>query len=162
MFFTLDKTFDRKHFDCGVTELNNFLKSHARQNQKLNFNKTFVAIQTGCKTKQVVGFYCLSMGEIDLSALPEILQKKLPKHPVPIARMGRLAVDNSIKNKGLGKLLLVDAIKRVQAASRSVGVYALLVDAKDDAAKNFYKKYGFIELIDEPMTLFMPLASFPS
>lgn len=160
-FHTLDKSFDRAPFDCGSPELNAFLKAKARQNQAANFNKTFVAIQSGDKAKRVLGFYSLSMGEVDLSSLPDEMQKKLPKHPVPVARMGRLAVDNSIKGQGLGKLLLVDAMKRVQSASASVGVYALLVDAKDDPAKSFYKKYGFIELADEPMTLFLPLASFP-
>lgn len=161
VFHILDKSFDRSSFDCGDVQLNNFLKAKARQNQTLNFNKTFVATQTGDKDKRIVGFYSLSMGEIDLSSLPENLSKKLPKHPVPVARMGRLAVDNSTKGQGLGKLLLVDAMKRVQSASELVGVYALLVDAKDDNAKSFYKKYGLIELVDEPMTLFLPLASFP-
>lgn len=160
-FHILDKSFDRSSFDCGEEQLNNFLKAKARQNQSLNFNKTFVAIQKGEKDKRVLGFYSLSMGEIELSSLPENLSKKLPKHPVPVARMGRLAVDSSTKGQGLGKLLLVDAMKRVQSASELVGVYALLVDAKDDNPKSFYKKYGFIELADEPMTLFLPLASFP-
>lgn len=160
-FHILDKSFDRSLFDCGENQLNNFLKAKARQNQSLNFNKTFVAIESGDKAKRVLGFYSLSMGEIDLSSLPESISKKLPKHPVPVARMGRLAVDTSTKGQGLGKLLLVDAMKRVQSASELVGVYALLVDAKDDNAKSFYKKYGFIELVDEPMTLFLPLVSFP-
>lgn len=160
-FHALDKSFDRDTFDCGSEELNNFLKAKARQNQKAGFNRTFVAVKSDDPDKKVLGFYSLSMGEIDLSNLPEALRKKLPKHPVPIARMGRLAVDKSTQGQGLGKFLLVDAMKRVQSASASVGVYALLVDAKDDQAKNFYKKYGFIELVDEPMTLFLPLASFP-
>lgn len=160
-FYTLDKSFDRSDFDCGSLELNNFLKSKARQNQNAGFNKTFVAVASGDKNKTVLGYYSLSMGEIDLSSLPQNLVKKLPKHPVPVARMGRLAVDIATKGQGLGKLLMVDAMKRVQTASELIGVYALLVDAKDDSAKNFYLKYGFIPLIDEPMTLFLPLISFP-
>lgn len=160
-FHALDKSFDRETFDCGSEELNNFLKAKARQNQTAGFNRTFVAVKSDDPDKKVLGFYSLSMGEIDLSNLPEALRKKLPKHPVPIARMGRLAVDKSTQGQGLGKFLLVDAMKRVQTASASVGVYALLVDAKDDPVKNFYKKYGFIELVDEPMTLFLPLTSFP-
>lgn len=160
-FYTLDKSFDRDSFDCGSLELNNFLKTKARQNQSVGFNKTFVAIVSGDKNKTVVGYYSLSMGEIDLTSLPQDLIKKLPRHPVPVARMGRLAVDASTKGKGLGKLLMVDAMKRVQTASELIGVYALLVDAKDDAAKNFYLKYGFTPLIDEPMTLFLSLTSFP-
>lgn len=137
------------------------MKSKARQNQSSGFNTTFVAIEQGEKAKLVLGFYSLSMGEIDLSSLPEDLLKKLPKHPVPVARMGRLAVDKSTHGAGLGKLLLVDAMKRIQSASKSVGIYAVLVDAKDDAVKGSYKKIGFIELADEPMTFFLPLASFP-
>jgi len=160
-FQPLDKSFDRSNFDCGSVELNNFLKTKARQNQTVRFNKTFVAISSGDKTKKVLGYYSLSMGEIDFSSLPTETIKKLPKHPVPIARMGRLAVDSSTKGQGLGKLLMVDAMKRIQIASELVGVYALLVDAKDDNAKNFYLKYGFIPLISDPMALFLPLVSFP-
>jgi ribosomal protein S18 acetylase RimI-like enzyme len=160
-FHLLDKSFDRDSFDCGSVELNNFLKTKARQNQSAGFNKTFVAVASGDRVKKVLGYYSLSMGEIDLSSLPPEHLKKLPKHPVPIARMGRLAVDASTKGQGLGKLLLVDAMKRVQTASEQIGVYALLVDAKDDSAKNFYLKYGFISLVDDSMTLFLPLFSFP-
>lgn len=160
-FHTLDKSFDRNSFDCSSLALNKFLKTKARQNQSVGINKTFVAIGSGDKNKTVLGYYSLSMGEIDLTSLPQDLVKKLPRHPVPVARMGRLAVDTSTKGKGLGKLLMVDAMKRVQRASELIGVFALLVDAKDDSAKNFYLKYGFVSLIDEPMTLFLPLTSFP-
>lgn len=160
-FHSLDQSFDRSSFDCGSPELNNFLKTRARQNQSVGFNKTFVAVLGGDPDKAVLGYYSLSMGEVELSSLPASLLKKLPKHPVPIARMGRLAVDTSAKGQGLGELLMVDAMKRVLSASELVGVYALLVDAKNHSAKNFYLKYGFIPLVDEPMTLFMPLSSFP-
>ena len=160
-FHPLDKSFDRNSFDCGSVELNNFLKTKARQNQSVGFNKTFVAIASEDKNKSVLGYYSLSMAEIELNSLPQDLVKKLPRHPVPVARMGRLAVDASTKRKGLGKLLMVDAMKRVQTASELIGVFALLVDAKDDSAKNFYFKYGFTPLIDETMTLFLPLANFP-
>lgn len=161
-FSTLDKSFDRDSFDCGSPELNSFLKTKARQNQTVGFNKTFVAIANGDKLKKVLGYYALSMGEINLASLPLELTKRLPKHPVPVARMGRLAVDVSVKGQGLGKFLMVDAMKRVQTASELIGVYALLVDAKDESAKHFYLKYGFISLIDEPMILFLPIASFPN
>lgn len=160
-FHSLDRSFDRDHFDCGSIELNAFLKSRARQNQTAGFNRTFVATDSNTDSKLVLGFYSLSMGEVDLSSLPMELIQKLPKHPVPVARMGRLAVDRNAQGRGLGKFLLVDAMKRVQNAAASVGVYALLVDAKDDTAKAFYQKYGFVELLDLPLTLFLPVASFP-
>ncbi len=160
-FSNLDKSFDRDTFDCGSIELNNFLKTKARQNQAVGLIKTFVATAQDDRTKKVIGYYALSMGEINLAALPIVLIKRLPKHPVPVARMGRLAVDVSVKGQGLGKLLMVDAMKRVQTASELIGVYALLVDAKDESAKKFYLKYGFISLTNEPMILFLPIASFP-
>jgi len=75
--------------------------------------------------------------------------------------MGRLAVDRKAQGRGLGKYLLVDAMKRVQNAATSVGTYALLADAKGDTAKAFYKKYGSLELVDLPLSLFLPVASFP-
>jgi ribosomal protein S18 acetylase RimI-like enzyme len=75
--------------------------------------------------------------------------------------MGRFAVDLKTQGCGLGKFLLVDAMKRIQAVAISVGVYALVVDAKDESAKSFYLKYGFISLIDCPMSLFLPLYSLP-
>lgn len=158
----LDKSFDRGSFDCGSQELNNFLKTKARQNQSIGFNKTFVTIANGDTSKRVLGFYCLSMAEIDLSSLPHEVTKKLPKHPVPVVRMGRLAVDSSIKGSGLGKLLLVDAMKRILRASEVIGVYALLVDAKNEKSKNFYLQFGFVPLRDDPMILFLPVASFPA
>ncbi|HLC17143.1 MAG TPA: GNAT family N-acetyltransferase [Thermodesulfovibrionia bacterium] len=160
-FHLLDKSFDRDSFDCGSVELNNFLKTKARQNQSAGANRTFVAVASGDNDKKVLGYYSLSMGEIELSSLPPDHLKKLPRHPVPVARMGRLAVDASTQGQGLGKLLLVHAMKQVQAASKHIGVYALLVDSKDDSAKNFYLKYGFTSLVDDSMTLFLPLASFP-
>ena len=95
-------------------------------------------------------------------SLPEDKKKKLPKHPVPVARIGRLAVDNSTKGKGCGRLLVVDALRRIQGASMQIGVYAVVVDAKNDSAKSFYEKFGFIPFQDESMSLFIPLASLPS
>ncbi len=161
MFNSLDKTFEKSTFDCGSLELNIFLKNRASQNQQKGFNRTFIAHLSEDKFKKVIGFYSLSMGEINLSSLPNDLVIKLPKHPVPIARMGRLAVDLNYQGQGLGPLLIVDAMKRLQIASQSVGVFALLVDAKDDNAKSFYLKYGFIPLADQPMTLFLAVSAFP-
>jgi len=158
----LDKTFDRDGFACGQDALDRFLQSSARQNQSAGANRTFVAIVAGDKAKRVVGFYSQSMGQIDLSFLPVERQKKLPRHPVPVARIGRLAVDGRLKGQGLGGLLLADALRRIKLVSAEIGVFAVVVDAKDDTAKSFYAKYGFVELTDDPLTLFLPLASIPS
>ncbi|MCX7544485.1 GNAT family N-acetyltransferase [Marinicella gelatinilytica] len=160
-FRTLDKSIDRTNFDCGISELNQFLQKQARQQQTKGFNRTFVLVNSDNPSK-ATGYYTLSMAEMSLNSLPETVLKKLPKHPVPVARIGRLAVDISFKEKGLGQMLLVDALKRVQSASLQIGVYAVVVDAKNEVAKRFYQKYGFTPFIDIKMSLFIPLASLPN
>ena len=107
----------------------------------------------------VLGFYTLSALSIDLTSLPERLSRKLPRHPVPCALIGWLAVDRSAQGHGLGCMLLADAIKRVVGAGDSVAIHALIVDAKNDEAKPFYEGFGFTPLRDNPMRLFLPLGS---
>lgn len=155
----LDSRFDRDQFDCGNEVLNKFLKSHARQNQDKGVSRTFVAIQSGDKTKHILGFYSQSMVQVDLSSFPEAIQKKLPRHPVPSARIGRLATDVITRGQGLGRLLVVDALKRVKAASGQIGVYAVIVDAKDQLSKNFYLNLGFVASSSDPMMLFYSIGS---
>jgi predicted GNAT family N-acyltransferase len=155
----LDSSFDRDPFNCGTEALNKFLKSHARQNQDKGISRTFVAIEADDKTKRVLGFYSQSMAQIDLTSFPGVIQKKLPRHPVPAARIGRLATDVIVKGQGLGRLLVVDALKRVKAVSGQIGVYAVIVDAKDQAAKDFYSKLGFMASVSDPMMLFYSVAS---
>lgn len=161
-FQILDKSIDRTNFDCGVPELNMFLEKQTRQQQTKRLNRTFVLVDSNDSPLRILGYYSMTMGEIKLDLLPDDIKKKLPKHPVPVARIGRLAVDGTTKCKGYGKMLVVDAMKRVQRASLRIGVYAVVVDAKNDQAKNFYKKYGFIQFKDLEVSLFIPLASMPS
>ncbi len=160
-FKLLDKSFDRSKFDCSVSALNAFLAIQARQAQAKGFNKTYVAILAGDPQKIVQGYYAISMGQIDLSVLPGEQRKSLPKHPVPVGRIGRLAVGRSMQGHGLGRELLVNALKRIRDASRVIGAYAVVVDAKNASAKAFYERYGFAPLVDDPMSLFLPVASIP-
>jgi ribosomal protein S18 acetylase RimI-like enzyme len=160
-FPLLDKSFDRTKFDCGAPQLNAFLSIQARQSQSKGFNKTYVAIIKGDASKSVQGYYSISMGQVDLSALPEAQRKSLPKHPVPVGRIGRLAVDRGMQGQGLGQELLVNALTRVRDASQVIGAYAVVVDAKDASVKAFYEKFGFIVLTNDPMSLFLPIASIP-
>ena len=155
----LDSSFDRDQFDCGTEILNKFLKTSARQNQDKGVSRTFVAIEADDKKKRVLGFYSQSMAQVDLSNFPEAIQKKLPRHPVPAARIGRLASDVTIRGQGLGKILVMDALRRVKAVSEQIGVYAVIVDAKDQAAKDFYLKFGFVPSLSDPMLLFYSVAS---
>jgi predicted GNAT family N-acyltransferase len=158
-FHHLDKSFDRLKFDCGVSALNHFLTTQARQAQSKGFNKTYIAILEDDTQRVVLGYYSISMGQIDLSALPEGQRKSLPKHPVPVGRIGRLATDLSIRGQGLGRELLVNALCRIREASDVIGAYAVVVDAKDPSARKFYEKYGFIALVDDPMSLVLSIRS---
>ena len=108
--------------------------------------------------KKVLGFYTLSATGINFSSLPEGWQKKLPRYPIPMARIGRLAVDKSAQNQGLGKHLLMDALYRCVALAENIGIFGVLVDAKHDQAKQFYSKYGFCNLTHSPLTLILPLS----
>ena len=89
--------------------------------------------------------------------VPDQLSRKLPRHPVPCALIGRLAVDRSAQGRGLGRMLLADAVNRTVAAGETVAMHALIVDAANDDAKRFYGKFGFMPLTNDPMRLFLPL-----
>lgn len=156
----LSREFDRKAFDCGIAALNDFLKTSAFQNQEKRASRTFVLYEP-TNPKVILGYYSLSAGQIDLESLPEAQRKRLPKHPVPVARIRRLAVSAASKRQGYGKLLLADALKRIKTLSQDMGIYATVVDAKNSEAVSFYEKYGFIRYADQPMVLFMPVASIP-
>jgi GNAT superfamily N-acetyltransferase len=107
----------------------------------------------------VLGFYTLRALAIDVSSLPEGPARKLPRHPVPAALIGRLAVDRSARGQGLGRLLLADAIQRTLGASEQVAIHALVVDAKNEAARRFHRTHDLLPLPDQPMRLFLPLRS---
>ena len=107
-----------------------------------------------------MGYYSLSTLSIELSQLPEKLARKLPKHPVPAALIGRLAVSKNARGCGIGKMLLVDAIKRTLSVSNQIAIYAMVVDAINDKVKGFYEQFGFARLSDDSPRLFLPLKSF--
>jgi GNAT superfamily N-acetyltransferase len=155
---------DRKSFDCGVEELNIFLKQHANQNQTKNISKTYVAVVAVSTDdrKKIYGYYTLSAGHIQCDQLPENIKSKLPKYPIPIGRIGRLAVDKEYKGQGIGGFLLHDALTNVLNIAGKIGIFAVVVDAKNDDAKTFYKKYGFIELQESELTLFLTIDTIKS
>jgi GNAT superfamily N-acetyltransferase len=155
---------DRKSFDCGVDELNFFLKQHANQKQSKNISKTYVAVVaiSADDHKKIYGYYTLSAGHVQCDQLSENVKAKLPKHPIPIARIGRLAVDKDHKGQGIGGFLLHDAFSNVLSIADKMGVFAVMVDAKNDNAKAFYGNYGFTELQDSQLTLFLPIDTIKS
>ena len=153
----LGKKHDRAAFSCGISELDRYLARQAGQDVRRRISRVFVCTAEGTDT--VLGFYTLSALAIDLSSLPEELSRKLPRHPVPCALIGRLAIDQSVRGHGLGRMLLADAIKRTMSASGILAIHAVIVDAKNNAAKQFYEGFGFAPVQDDPMRLFLPLGA---
>lgn len=146
---------DRTAFDCGKNLLNDFLKKYAGQNQKLGVSQTYVAVQPGFRS--VEGYYTISSGAVEFASVPDDVRRGLPRYPVPVAHLGRLAVNEAAKGKGLGRLLLLDAMERIIRAADSIGIHAIEVWAKDEDAKSFYAKYGFVPLLDDPLHLYISI-----
>ena len=143
---------DRSEFRCGVPELDAYLQQQAGQDQKRKLAAIFVLVN-----RQVVGgYYTLSAHSILATDLPEDMARKLPRFPLPVTLLGRMAVAESRHGSGLGKSLLVDALQRAFLGSRQVASWAVIVDAKIEA-RNFYLKYGFIPLPNRPSRLFLPM-----
>lgn len=154
----LNTTHNRPNFQCGVDALDRYLKKQARQDIKRRISRVFIAT-TPDHPKKVIGFYTLSSLSIELSQLPEKLSRKLPKHQVPAALIGRLAVNQTAQGKGVGKMLLADAIKRTLAVSDEIAIYAIVVDAISGDARRFYEQFGFNRLSGEINRLFLTLQS---
>jgi predicted GNAT family N-acyltransferase len=147
---------DKKSFDCGVQPLNNYLKKISGQHEKKHLARTFV-LSDGKVPSKIIGFYTLAMMSIDQSSLPPEMVKKLPKGNLNCSLLGRFAIDLQHQGQGHGEFLLIDAIRNSYIASLSVPTPMLVVDAKDDKAKEFYEKYGFIAFHDEPYRLFLTM-----
>jgi ribosomal protein S18 acetylase RimI-like enzyme len=154
-FEELNRSHNRTGFDCGVQELNDFLHKLAHQNFKKGLSRTFVLINKEIP-KEIVSFYTLSVFEVSAKKLSQKFSKKYKSH-LPAVKIARLAVSQALQHQGLGKLMLVDAIRRAIAISKQAGIIGLFVDAENEDAKRYYLKFGFIPLPDHPLTLFLPL-----
>ena len=152
----LDDLHQRKDFQCGESSLDRYICQYAKQDNKRRVSRVFVASPES-SPEAVAGYYTLSAGSLDTSAMPDDRKRKLPKYPVPVATLGRLAIAEHHQGQGLGSMLLADALKRVHQASLVMAVYALLVDALHDKAANYYRQFGFIALPKQPLKLFLPL-----
>ena len=151
----LDSTHERSGFNSNVSALDNYFRQQASQDVRRKVAACFVALDS---KEGVAGYYTLASSSVLLSDLPSDVAKKLPRYPsVPAVRMGRLAVDQAYKGQGLGAALLADALMRALRAE--IAAYALLVDAKDPIAAEFYRHHGLIPLPKAPLTLFLPLAT---
>jgi predicted N-acetyltransferase YhbS len=137
-------------FDCGVESLNRFLRVHALNGQRADGAQTYLAIAG----EIVAGFHSLTVGNVVFDDAPERLGKGLPRHPVPVMIIARLAVDHRFNGQGLGAGLLRDALRRTRMVAEIAGVREVVVHAKDDAAKAFYEHFGFTAFPEKPLTLF--------
>jgi GNAT superfamily N-acetyltransferase len=143
---------DLSEFDCGAPALNDWLRERALKNES-RFSRTYVV----CQGRKVVAYFCISAGAVERAAAPGRLRRNAPE-AIPVSVIGRLAVSREHSGKGLGADILCDALRRIAAASQSIGIGAVLVHAKDDAAKRFYLKCAeFIEYPQDSRTLFLPI-----
>lgn len=148
---------DRKRFDCGAPELNEYLVRYARQNHRSGGAKTFVA-ESAAESVRVLGFYSISPGAIEFAHVPAVLKRKLGRYDVPVFRLARLAVDKSAQGQGLGGDLLLVAGRRALAVATKVGGVALAIDAKNKDAARWYERFGASALLDDPLKLILPLS----
>lgn len=143
---------DLSGFDCGQQALNDWLKQRALRNES-RFSRTYVV----CEGQRVVAYICISAGAVERSEAPSKVRRNAPD-TIPISLIGRLAVSQTHAGKGLGADLLADGLRRIAIASQSIGIGAVMVHAKDNAAKHFYLRCAeFVEYPQDSRTLFLPI-----
>jgi len=152
---------DRRGFRCGVAMLDDYIHKQAGQDVRRRISRVFVATPAE-QADRIAGYYTLSSLSVELTQLPAALARTLPRHPIPAALLGRLAVASPAQSQGVGRMLLADAIKRTVSVSDMIAIHALVVDAIDDHAQQFYQKFGFSPLNTPPpgsaqQRLFLPL-----
>lgn len=152
----IGKHHDRDAFDCGEEALNEFLRRYARKSHELGGAKTFLAIDD-TDNKVILGFYSLSPASVAYARTPDLVKRGLARHDVPAFRLARLAVHRRAQGQGLGGQLLLAAGRRCLLASAEVGGVALLIDAKNERAAQWYAAYGAVPLLDAPLSLLLPL-----
>ena len=155
----LDAPFNAESFQCGHEPLDEYIRRYASQDVRRNVARVFIAAPENAP-QQLAGFFTLSAGSVSCTSLPASLARKLPRYPVPVALIGRLAVDKKFQGKGLGSILLADACKKVAQASSVLAVAGIIVDAKDELAISFYRYFGFIPLQGQTDRMLLPASVF--
>ena len=152
----LAKSHERTGFSCGSEALDRYLGQQARQDAEKRVAAPFVLIEP--PAARVLGYYTLSASLLEAGELPDALARKLPRYPqLPVTLLGRLAVDHSMKGRGAGQFLLMDALRRSLEAATDIAAMAVIVDAKDDAAEAFWRHFDFLPLQQQPRRLFVPM-----
>ena len=153
---SLTRHHDRSGFDCGVPELNSFLKATARQHSDKGISRTFV-LSDPARPAAIFGYFTLTLCEVMTDHLPSAYAKKYPHRGLPAVRLARLAVSKKYQGKGYGGLLLAEAIHRTVLIAEQAGLIGLFADAKDERAHKFYERYGFVSLPGHALQIFLPL-----
>lgn len=149
----LDRIHEVEKFDCGESDLNRFLHINAFNNQLANSSQTYLALADN----KVIGFYSLAVGQVIYGDAAERLKKGLPRHPIPIMLLARMAVDSNWQGQKIGAGLLKDAMLRTLQAADIAGIRALIVHAKNVKAKAFYEHFDFVSSPSDPYHLFVLL-----
>lgn len=155
---------DRTAFSCGSQRIDNFLKRTAKKHQKGDFTRVWVAVEPG--DARVRGFYAINAHALEADALPAQLTKNAPRHgSIPAVYLSTLGVDQSIQGRGLGRVLLADALRRTARAARDLGIACIVLDVLDDTdesvekRRRFYESFGFASLPSRPMRMILATAT---
>lgn len=155
----LDAAVDTAAFRCGQPSLDAYVRRYAAQDVRRDLTRVFVAAPED-DLRCLAGFFTLSAGSVNCSDLPPSLAHRLPRYPVPVALIGRLAVGENFQGQGLGSILLADACKKVTQASTALAMAGIVVDAKDERAASFYRHFGFLPLPGQPERLLLSAKAF--
>lgn len=151
----LSNSHNKADFSCGVEALDRYLHRQAGQDARKRVAAVFVVTPDG---KTIAGYYSLSAHVVNLADLPDEMARKLPRYPtVPATLLGRLAVSTRFRGQGIGELLLLNALQRVLESTRQIASAMVVVDAKDESARNFYLHHDFIPLPVHRNRLFFPV-----
>jgi GNAT superfamily N-acetyltransferase len=153
----IHRSHNRRSFDCGSADLNQYLQNTARQQSAKGISRTFVVVDSN-RPFEILGFFTLAACEILVEKLPPRFAKKYPLRAFA-AKLGRLAVASHMQRQGLGTYLMLNAMDRVLQIAEHLGVIGFFVDAKDNVAAAYYRQFGFIPLPDNPLELFLPIAT---
>ena len=152
----ISRRHDRRNFDCGSRELNDYLRRYARQNHESGGAKTFLAVSPGDAVR-ILGYYTISPGAIEFAKTPTAITRRLGRYEVPVFRLARLAVNLTSQGGGLGGEILLAAGRRALSVAVEVGGVALAIDAKSERAAEWYERFGAVRLLDDPLKLVLPL-----
>jgi GNAT superfamily N-acetyltransferase len=142
-------------FDCGVEALDEWLQRFAWQNHNSGGARVYLSIDD--EADKISGYYCLSAAAVEYGAAPRTVSEGLARHPIAVVLIGRLAVDGLYRGLGLGRFLIQDAFVRILETAEKIGIRAAMVQAKDNAAAEFYRNLGFVASINDPSLFFMTL-----